>query len=706
MKEWNVIGEAIIGLSHLADNTPGQDKLEISAPKGDARGVIAAALADGVGSLKNSHIAAKLATASTVAWLRENSGRLFDGQLEDAKHHQERSRALAAELLERVRGDIREQAERQALDIRSLDCNLAFILIDPDGRNALIGQMGDCAVCIICDDSQRRESRVFCDRGGLANSTCTVFSRDAVDRLRLAVVPLKFMDRDRKERDTKVKGFILTSDGMDGVIYRKNSKFVCKQAEICFNEMLNNRKSGWLRELLERAQEQSGGYLDDDMSVIVLSRAKEEVHLAEDPYWTCACGTRNSLAGSRCIECHAELLQVYRHVDFSQYESMDAYFEEENRRGRTKPAAPSVTPPRSDKPAEGRGKDVSSDPGTEQPDQHAGSGQEQQTPVEPMYVHPRGRASRPREERVVDLEAMGEKVHQQNPPEQEVKVDVIGGKKPKNGGKKQQNRRGTEKNYPDEQEEKGEHRDQVMAFISGVLVVAIVIALVWLAARWLLSDPLGRQDPPDVPSGPALLEPDRPGREDPDEPAETTKPVVTEPDDPADPEDPDDEEQIGVRLEDGSVFLGTVVDGRPDGYGTLIRGDSTFVGTFDEGVENGEFVVSEKTEEGVSICVVVYKDGEIEEVLYGEVQEAPAEYWLVTNLKYLRVAPGYRSDTFAVDLHMNERVFPTGNRKDEVDGINWIEIETRSGSVGWCEEDVVKEVVYIDNDGEQEQITG
>lgn len=689
MKKWNVTGEALIGLSHKSDNTPGQDKLEIYAPEKNPNGVIAAALADGVGSLKYSHIAAKLATVAAVAWVRENIDRVFDGLLEDDSKREERSKLLREEMLMKIRGVIREQAERQGMDIKSMDCNLAFILIDPVRNKALVGQLGDCAVCIICDDSGKRQSQVISDRGGLANSTCTVFSSTAVERMRLGVLSLD---------NPMLQGFILTSDGMDGVIYRKNSKYVCKQAEYCFNAVYNKKDNAALRKLLEDAQDNSDGYLDDDMSVVVLSRAEKPVTLAEDLYWTCDCGARNSLAGSRCIDCHKDMTEVYRNVDFSRYDSLDIYFEEENARRkreelRLKEAAARVNVrvgnTGEDKKKE-RPEDITTDD-TEESNTNDSGGS---VPL------PRGRNQRARREekkpREISLGAMGEKASKRQ-EEDEVKTEIIGGK---DGDKKKVQSRVLNGNLNGHQTKGNEEEDRIGDFGFKILMFVICCAMVAIILLIFKDRFFSEKVPEGSGTGrPPVVQTTAPvetsKQTEPTGVPKTTEPVSgSEPSTPIGAMLPEALEGNVLELSDGSVYIGESVDGVPHGFGTIIDGDTQWIGVFDHGIKNGVFSLVTNTDGKVIYSVVLCRDDLIDATLYeNEGRETEETYCLTRELKALRPRPGYGIRGKEVSLKKGDRVYLTDTLPVTVDGETWIEIETEDGDIGWCEENAVTKVV-------------
>lgn len=667
MEKWKIAGEVIVGLSHRATNTLCQDKTKFDIdPK---TGVIAAAVADGVGSLQYSHIAARIATTSAVDWLKQSAAALFDGCGEDKAQEYSRFQPFIAELLERIRYDIGQQAQLQGLDMKSLDCNLAFILVDPERCQSVVGQLGDCAVCVICDDSEERISRVITDRGGLANSTCTVFSSNAQERLQMGTIPLD---------NEKIKGFILTSDGMEGVLYRKNSRYVCKQAEYCFNELYDDAGENNLRIMLETAQKNSGGYLDDDISVIVLSRATEPIHFPEDPYWTCACGMRNSVAGTRCVECGRELMQVYQDVDFSAYDSLDEYFEQENKMDRKLEAM--LQQETVEREQSAPQKDKAEDAVTDG-DLSGGTVAHHQDGRESVNSRKSAAMMRGAERRIVrperepaNLDAMGKKVPKSRMHEEEIQNDTIS---------RQSGKTKARKKAQDTEEREYALRDILKKALPIILTIAMLIALLMTFDHL---DMIG------------LL---RGKPDDQTEPSNVIEPSDNHSDPVIGTDTPQFPEEIGLQLEDGSVYIGQHAHGVPHGYGTLISGDCVWTGWFEAGIKTGDFAVTEKTDAGIRTSIVTYEDGEI---VAPPPESTPEEndepVYRVSRTERLRYAPGYESD-WIIKLEVGERVELTGMRQDNVDGENWIEIRTESGVTGWCTEQSVSENKSVNLPGDE-----
>lgn len=139
--------------------------------------------------------------------------------------------ALRDELLRIVQTEIYLEAERAGLSADDMDCTLVFVYISKVYGRAILGRMGDSAICVI----KEHGSVVISDTNLTANGTHTLLSSEAGDHFDLYMMDL---DRDR------VCGFILTSDGLENVLYTKGSLQVSKTAESYFNAVSLEEEPG------------------------------------------------------------------------------------------------------------------------------------------------------------------------------------------------------------------------------------------------------------------------------------------------------------------------------------------------------------------------------------------------------------------------------------------------------------------------------
>lgn len=651
MKDWRISSVLLTGLHHINEDTPGQDNLEIIRLENG----FCAALADGVGSLAYSQIASMLATRTTVSWLADQAQTLLSLPDETARREY-----TARNLLEQIRTVLHQQAQRQQISIKKMDCNLAFCFLDAAAQTAIIGQLGDCAVCLLADDAgdaiRERASVVLSDRGGLANSTCTVMSQSAAERLTVTVVDLE---------KRRCRGILLTSDGLDGVVYRKNSTLVKQQTQDIFNEVYGledqDYRDSQLKRKLESIRDDSGGYLDDDISLILFSCGETPLKLARDPHWPCRCGHRNPLDVTYCANCAADMLRLYKDVDFSACEyGMDGYFLEHSELTPEPPEAPALQEPAAPEPQP---------PKTE--------------PIQRIYVVEE--EPLPEEEVVESRPRRSEREVTPRPKRtgKKAKASIGGagqlyaGASPK---KPREEQTGTETVVDTVPVPKGSHSGQSEApkparnpVLMGVLILTAVILLFWLATqlRDLIPDP-GPENP-----GPQTVQ-TGPG---------PSQPVSTQP------------VQDGnyLRLGSDRYYIGEA-DGRvPNGYGTLVDGTRVYTGLFERGSKNGIFTVTDFG--GTPSCrVVVFRDDREEEVLYNSALALTrTRCQLVYPLDTLYEDSNYSAERKAVDLKAGDIVYLTDTPPvtAEHSGTVWMQIELADGTVGWCTSRYLAQIIEL-----------
>lgn len=660
MSEWKLTSAFVTGLSHLQEGTPCQDKISVT-PEQSGVPYHAAALADGVGSLMYSHIAAKLATDTALEWMIESRDELFD-ELGERALEKKRLKDLGARMVKTIRKAIEEQANLHSIDLRTMDCNLAFCFVDEQYGKAFVGQLGDCAVCIVHNEMERRQSWVMSEQGTLANSTDTVFSRNSEDRVNVKIVSLQSEDHDGSLKDSAVCGFILTSDGLENVLYRKGSRCVCKQAEYCFNlgSGTVDKRSGALRELLTDAQQKSRGYLNDDMSIVVFSRASGDITLMEEPQWICTnCGAENLVTEMRCHNCSADLYSMYPKADIEAQGGADVYFEKQRIRNRNNAADQKekeepVTRQEKSRKQESRNKATRKNP--------QGTMELSETPAEEELRKVHGPRS---------LDKLGKLLKTNDTPASEEAAE-------EEESELADNRTSRRRDPP----------QQTQRLSAGTIVLLAIamtatIALIGVLLFWGVKAMNSRNDPPST--GPS----ENVGQ-------------TTDPDDPGNqggsntPMRPSGE---GVLLEDGSVFFGPVLLGKPDGYGTLIRDTTVWTGRFILGVKDGIFTVTSYKEDEIVASVVLYENDVVRQTYYGEMETIIEPVCVMKYKTRLYATPDYNGEPLldannnVVYVMADERIYPTGAESLSESGIKWRQIRTESGITGWCEESAIIRVV-------------
>lgn len=292
MKNWIISNTVCIGSSHSANQLPCQDALDHICTSE----IVLAVTADGVGSLCNSQIAAETAATHTVSWFQQNYYSLRNPSTITAEIRQS--------LIPYLQKQIAQRAQLSGLDLETMDCNLSFACILPKFDYAVWGVLGDGAVCVLCEDHQYVLSAV---NALSANSTETVLQDRAESSFRLETCKLS---------ESQLVGFLVTSDGLEGEIFDKNSTFLRSNAMHYFNAMLHStetERNAAVRALLDRLPPE----LDDDISLSIISDASrsQPLTLSAPPTWLCTCSNRNTLDHTICTRCNTSLWTLYPGVN-------------------------------------------------------------------------------------------------------------------------------------------------------------------------------------------------------------------------------------------------------------------------------------------------------------------------------------------------------------------------------------------------------
>lgn len=302
MSQWKYGYYVRNGKAHIQKGMPCQD----SVFQLEDENCIVLALCDGIGSLPQSGRAGQLASMAACHILRRCA------EL-DFYHYAETPDGMMKDLLEKIDGFIsRKFGESHSVRSQG-DSTLAFIYISKRYRFVYAGCLGDSAVCLI------RKSGNICltENNPNVESTATVNMRNPWKYSKTALFRLDSDD---------FLGAILTSDGLDGEIYAKNTSQVYQNAAYYFNAAQRNNMQKVIAARVEYLVAQSDSCFDDDISVAVISRAGTEVAFPKDITWMCSCGFRNRLDDTYCQKCGNDFIDVYRHVSFDKYGGKVAYF--------------------------------------------------------------------------------------------------------------------------------------------------------------------------------------------------------------------------------------------------------------------------------------------------------------------------------------------------------------------------------------------
>lgn len=305
---WKHVAYVKRGLSHEGENLDCQDSIQIH----EDDYCIVAALADGLGSLKYSALASQAATTAACQWLA--AAGVDKLMLETPKQEQHFRTAFT----EAVSTAVRKAADQNSIKYKALDCTLAFVYISKVRDHALVGLIGDSAVCVIAEDA----SFSITDSGSFAGGTRAVQDPDAGEHMLLKKCSV---------HTQKILGFILTSDGLDNEIYIKGSNHVNQDAEEYFNALLDPNPTAVIESSIADLTSYENTPFDDDISIAVISRAKKPVALESDPTWLCTCGYRNVLQNTYCVNCNQDFTKLYSNVRFREHGGKAAFFKKLNK---------------------------------------------------------------------------------------------------------------------------------------------------------------------------------------------------------------------------------------------------------------------------------------------------------------------------------------------------------------------------------------
>ncbi len=287
------------GQAHIESSIECQDYVDVY----DSNDYTIAALADGVGSRALSRTAAAEAVKGTIHWFMSNAEYLGgDEEPRDGAHKIKNS------LLPQLRSRIEQRARESRQDVRSMDCNLAFVFIrkNPQGEDRVYyGVLGDCAVCVVGADDH-----MYTACGARLGSSAT-------DSVMYPPSEKNFKVYHGYVEQEDIRGFLLTSDGLEYKAYVKQSTYVYHGAQDYYNAIFAPNPEQEIQKLFQRLQQDP--FYSDDLSVVVISRDDAPRAFRKDPYWLCQCGQKNNIHNLRCSNCKTELVSLYKNLQ-QEYE--------------------------------------------------------------------------------------------------------------------------------------------------------------------------------------------------------------------------------------------------------------------------------------------------------------------------------------------------------------------------------------------------
>lgn len=628
------------GLSHEAAGTKCQDSVIV---KEDSYCIVAA-LADGLGSLKYSDIAAN--TATETVWALFSSVQKRRIPLGSNKDKQ----TFAAELVREVCEKIEEKAAELGVSSSTMDCTLVFAYISKVHNYAITGRLGDSAICVIKDDG----SIAINDSNQSANGTCAVLDKDAYQHMELSIWDI---DKD------KIQGFILTSDGLDNELYRKGSLYVNKAAEDYFNSVvLFDEPKQYIHNKIAELTADKDSPFDDDISIAVVNRSPKAIEFPEDPTWLCTCGARNRLQDTYCYRCNKDFSILYQNVRFREFGGKTAFFLEinqkpEEERKLIEPSVPQEKP--APKTPEGRHRTGAV---------HSEVNNPTCPPPVPVYCHPA--------------------------PQEPVNTPPVSSYTAPNSAEAMQTfSRNSRHSVP---------KNHVI-----LLVSVIVVLIIGLSAGFLFSkhhfdqalQQLSEKDKVAAESTPATSEVEANPSDATDagtEPsgaseAETSPTDGSDPSDASEPEDestpPESSEPLNpdeTLQPDENSSWGSTQDGVLHGYGFFLKNGNYYFGNFEEGKKEGTFWIVPKDAPEYATSVSYDNDEMQMDSLTLD------KYFISESYVKVRVMPGTENEALCT-LKRGAYVYKTSRLPVTHDGKEWCEI-IYDGVIGWVNINAIKPV--------------
>lgn len=295
------------GIAHQKSNTECQDG--IATYEDD--NCIVAALADGLGSLKNSEVAAKSATQSVC--------KIFSKVKRMKLRPTDLDERFKTVLVDKITENALKKSAEMGIDQSTMDCTIVFVYISKLYDYAVTGRLGDSAVCVI----KKTDSIVLGDSNASACGTSAIFDKDANLN-----IDISYWDVKAEE----IYGFILSSDGLDNEIYVKGSPRVNRAAEGYFNAVsVSEEPEKVIQDKISELTSFEDTPFDDDISIFVISRITENIEFEKDPTWLCTCGERNRLQDTYCYKCNKDFSVLYQNVSFREHGGKTNFFLEINK---------------------------------------------------------------------------------------------------------------------------------------------------------------------------------------------------------------------------------------------------------------------------------------------------------------------------------------------------------------------------------------
>lgn len=245
-RHWKIASAYTQGRSHIANNTPCQDRTFKLIKKHKTGTFYGLSLADGAGSCKYSDIGAEIATYESLIFLKSKFSFLFSKQ-DPAKY-----------IISHIESKLKDKAKANGYNFNELSSTLLFIAIK--NNQFIIGHIGDGVIGML--DGENKISTISQpENGEFANSTYFTTSLKYKTRLRIIKGNLK-----------NSLGFILMSDGTEESLYDKKNKKLIDTNAIIINWLESNDEEDVEKALSNNLKDVISKKTTDDCSVGVIRR--------------------------------------------------------------------------------------------------------------------------------------------------------------------------------------------------------------------------------------------------------------------------------------------------------------------------------------------------------------------------------------------------------------------------------------------------
>lgn len=584
---------------------------------------IVAALSDGLGSLTNSHIAS--ATATQGIWDIFSSLGEETLNLTSEEHKQQFAACIVEELTNRIHA----AAAAHEVAVSTMDCTLAFVYISKIHHYAVVGRLGDSAICVIMEEN----SVAINDGGHSANGTSAILDRDAASQLKISVWNIQ---------EQNIYGFLLSSDGLDGEVYMKGSPQVKKAAEVYFNSVQDvTDPQSAIRERIALLTADKDSFFDDDISVAVISCAESAIILPNDPTWLCTCGARNRLQDTYCVSCNNDFIALYRNVRFREHGGKSAFFTKINQ------------DPEGEKRLIGLIPEIPTEPAKKEvPPQ-----KEDVELIIPVKTAPPKSPTIPATR--VHNEVPGQRVRSANRVSQPTPKTESQNTKHKNP-----KATGAHKNT-----NKTKRRTSGLVFACGLCIVALILGCLIGSntQKKILSSEVEQLENIIAEQEQQIhaLEQSLADKTPPEETTDTEDDLWTFP--------PDFKETA-----DGRLYWGNTTEGVLNGPGVSLENGYYYMGTFQEGKKIGTFFVFSKDNFDKTILITFDDNG-----ILTDLDSHWNKLTVKTDSLDMRVGPGAESNLICC-LYKEDVVYITQAEPIDIDGQKWVEIICNN-TIGWVD---------------------